>query len=113
MAASVSEWKKPHSLTLAATISCKPQRFRLAVASLYLLAMLYTIDGVSGYFGSLTDLLIQRLIEIVNAFPQVPRWLAFGAVLPMDWPPLSTYFAITIVLSLLGWTGLARVVRMA
>jgi peptide/nickel transport system permease protein len=47
----------------------------------------------------------------VNAFPQIPLWLAFGAVLPADWPPLSTYFAITLVLSLLTWTGLARVVR--
>jgi peptide/nickel transport system permease protein len=57
------------------------------------------------------DTLIQRVIEIVNAFPQIPLWLAFGAALPSDWPPLFTYFAITIVLSLLAWTGLARVVR--
>jgi peptide/nickel transport system permease protein len=51
------------------------------------------------------------VIEVVNAFPQIPLWLAFGAILPAEWPPLSTYFAITLVLSLLGWTGLARVVR--
>ncbi len=70
-----------------------------------------TIGGVSGYVGGLTDTVIQRVIEIVNAFPQIPLWLAFGAVLPAEWSPLSTYFAITIVLSLLGWTSLARVVR--
>ncbi len=70
-----------------------------------------TIGGVSGYVGGATDLVIQRVIEIVNAFPQIPLWLAFGAVLPAEWSPLSTYFAITLVLSLLGWTGLARVVR--
>ncbi|HUR57793.1 MAG TPA: ABC transporter permease [Opitutaceae bacterium] len=70
-----------------------------------------TIGGISGYFGGATDTAIQRLIEIVNAFPQIPLWLAFGAMLPAEWPPLSTYFAITLVLSLLGWTGLARVVR--
>jgi peptide/nickel transport system permease protein len=51
------------------------------------------------------------MIEVMNAFPQIPLWLACGAVLPADWPPLATYFAITLVLSLLGWTGLARVVR--
>ena len=62
-------------------------------------------------FGGPMDTLIQRVIEVVKAFPQIPLWLAFGAVLPIDWPPLSTYFAITLVLSLLGWTGLARVVR--
>ena len=70
-----------------------------------------TIGGVSGYVGGLTDSLIQRAIEIVSAFPQIPLWLAFGAALPVEWSPLSTYFAITLVLSLLGWTGLARVVR--
>jgi len=69
------------------------------------------IGGISGYVGGATDTLIQRLIEIVNAFPQLPFWLALGAVLPPDWSPLSVYFAITIVLSLIGWTGLARVVR--
>jgi peptide/nickel transport system permease protein len=70
-----------------------------------------TIGGISGYLGGATDNIIQRVIEIVNAFPQIPLWLAFGAVLPTEWPPLATYFAITLVLSLLGWTGLARVVR--
>jgi peptide/nickel transport system permease protein len=70
-----------------------------------------TIGGISGYVGGAVDTAIQRVIEVVNAFPHVPLWLAFGAVLPADWPPLSTYFAITLVLSLLNWTGLARVVR--
>lgn len=70
-----------------------------------------TIGGISGYVGGTTDTVIQRVIEVVNAFPQIPLWLAFGAVLPAEWSPLSTYFAITLVLSLLGWTSLARVVR--
>ncbi|HEX2853690.1 MAG TPA: ABC transporter permease [Opitutaceae bacterium] len=69
------------------------------------------IGGISGYAGGTTDTVIQRVIEVVNAFPQIPLWLAFGAVLPAEWSPLSTYFAITLVLSLLGWTTLARVVR--
>jgi peptide/nickel transport system permease protein len=80
-----------------------------AIAVTFLLGV--TIGGISGYCGGAVDTLIQRVIEIVNAFPQIPLWLAFGAVLPVEWPPLSTYFAITVVLSLLGWTGLARVVR--
>lgn len=70
-----------------------------------------TIGGISGYFGGKADLLIQRGIEIMNSFPQLPLWLALGALLPADWPGLRVYFAITIVLSLLSWTGLARVVR--
>ncbi len=70
-----------------------------------------SIGGISGYMGGAMDNVIQRLIEIINAFPQLPLWLALGAVLPPDWSPLAVYFAITLVLSLIGWTGLARVVR--
>ena len=81
----------------------------VAIAVTFVLGV--TIGGVSGYLGGATDTVIQRVIEVVNAFPQIPLWLAFGAILPGDWSPLSTYFAITLVLSLLGWTGLARVVR--
>lgn len=70
-----------------------------------------SIGGLSGYVGGRTDNVIQRSIEIINAFPQLPLWLALAAVMPADWTAIQTYFAITIVLSLLGWTGLARVVR--
>jgi peptide/nickel transport system permease protein len=70
-----------------------------------------TVGGVSGYVGGAVDTFIQRAIEIINSFPHLPLWLALAAVMPPDWSPLRVYFAITIVLSLLGWTGLARVVR--
>ncbi len=81
----------------------------VAIAVTFLLGV--TIGGISGYVGGGVDDFIQRVVEVINAFPQIPLWLAFGAILPADWSPLSTYFAITLVLSLLGWTGLARVVR--
>jgi peptide/nickel transport system permease protein len=81
----------------------------VAIAVTFVLGV--TIGGISGYCGGTVDTLIQRGIEIVNAFPQIPLWLAFGAILPAEWSPLATYFSITLVLSLLGWTGLARVVR--
>ena len=70
-----------------------------------------TIGGISGYVGGRTDMFVQRAIEVVNSFPQLPLWIALGAALPADWSPLRVYFAITVLLSLLGWTGLARVVR--
>jgi peptide/nickel transport system permease protein len=81
----------------------------VAIAVTFVLGV--TLGGISGYCGGAVDSFIQRLIEIVNAFPQIPLWLVFGYALPIDWPPLFTYFAITLVLSLLSWTGLARVVR--
>lgn len=69
------------------------------------------IGGISGYMGGTVDMIIQRSMEIINAFPQLPLWLALAAIMPGDWPPVKVYFAITIVLSIFGWTGLARLVR--
>ena len=81
------------------------------VAIVLTLVLGVVIGGISGYVSGRADNLIQRSIEIINAFPKLPLWLALGAAMPAEWSPLRTYFAITIVLSLLGWTSLARVVR--
>ena len=69
------------------------------------------IGGISGYCSGFIDTIIQRIIEILNSFPQLPLWMAIAAVMPRDWSALKVYFGITIVLSLLNWTQLARVVR--
>ena len=69
------------------------------------------VGALSGYYGGWLDNLIQRLIEILRSFPSIPLWMALSAALPVTWSPLQIYFGITVVLSLLGWTGLARVVR--
>jgi peptide/nickel transport system permease protein len=74
--------------------------------------VLGTILGIaSGYFGGLIDEVIQRLIEIVRAFPTIPLWMALSAAIPAGWSQEQTYFAITIILSLIGWTWLARQLR--
>jgi peptide/nickel transport system permease protein len=69
------------------------------------------IGGISGYYGGGVDMVIQRLIEFLRSIPTIPLWLGLAAALPPNWPPLRIYFGITIILSLIGWTGLARVVR--
>jgi peptide/nickel transport system permease protein len=69
------------------------------------------IGGVSGYFGGRLDTVIQRVIEFIRSVPVLPLWMALAAALPDDWPPIRIYFGITIILSVIGWTGLARVVR--
>ena len=69
------------------------------------------LGGLAGYFGGWPDILVQRCIEILMSIPQLPLWMALSAALPAHWPPLGTYFGITLILSLMGWTGLARVVR--
>jgi peptide/nickel transport system permease protein len=71
-----------------------------------------TVLGVaSGYYGGLIDEGIQRLIEIVRAFPSIPLWMALSAAVPAGWSQIETYFAITLILSLIGWTWLARQLR--
>lgn len=69
------------------------------------------LGGISGYYGGRVDSAIQRVIEFVLSIPTIPLWLGLAAAFPPDWPPLLTYFFITIILSLIGWTQLARVVR--
>jgi peptide/nickel transport system permease protein len=69
------------------------------------------LGGLSGYYGGLTDTLIQRLIEFLRSVPSIPLWMGLAAALPLTWPPQRIYLAITVILSLIGWTGLARVVR--
>lgn len=71
-----------------------------------------SIFGVtSGYFGGWVDNLMQRMIEIIRSFPSVPLWMALSAALPQHWPPEQVYFSITVILSLIGWTWLARQLR--
>ena len=69
------------------------------------------IGGLAGYYGGVLDLLVQRLIEILQSFPHIPLWMALSAVLPVTWSPILIYFGITIILGMLDWTGLARGVR--
>ncbi len=70
-----------------------------------------TLGGVSGYFGGIWDTVIQRIIEILRSIPTIPLWMGLAAALPSDWGIMQVYFAITIIISLIGWTELARVVR--
>jgi peptide/nickel transport system permease protein len=69
------------------------------------------LGGISGYVGGKTDHVIQRLIELLQSVPTIPIWLALSAALPRDWTPIQVFFAITVILSLVGWTTLGREVR--
>jgi peptide/nickel transport system permease protein len=69
------------------------------------------LGGFSGYYGGMFDIIVQRVIEFIRSIPSIPLWMALSASLPDDWPPTKVYFAISLILSMLNWTGLARVVR--
>jgi peptide/nickel transport system permease protein len=69
------------------------------------------IGGISGYYGGPVDYAIQRVIEVLQSFPTIPLWLALAAAIPQTLPNAAVYFFMTMILALVGWTGLARVVR--
>ncbi|REF38000.1 ABC transporter permease [Thermasporomyces composti] len=69
------------------------------------------LGGISGYFGGVVDLVIQRAVEFFMSIPTLPLWLGLAAAVPPGWGPLRRYFAVTVILSLIAWTDLARVVR--
>jgi peptide/nickel transport system permease protein len=81
----------------------------VGVALTFLLGV--TLGGFSGYYGGSVDLVIQRVIEFVRSMPQIPLYLALAAAIPPKWPLEYGYVAIVLIISVIGWTGLARVVR--
>ena len=70
-----------------------------------------TLGGISGLYGGWVDSAIQRLIEVLRSIPTIPLWMGLAAALPKDWSILKVYFAVTLIISLLSWTQMAREVR--
>jgi peptide/nickel transport system permease protein len=69
------------------------------------------LGGIAGFFGGVIDEILMRTIDVLLSLPTIPLWMSLAAALPQDWPQLKMYFYVTIILSILGWTGLARIVR--
>jgi peptide/nickel transport system permease protein len=69
------------------------------------------LGGISGLYGGWVDMVVQRVIEILRSIPTIPLWMGLAAAVPASWSPEQVFFAITIIISLIGWTELARVVR--
>ena len=69
------------------------------------------LGGLAGYFGGVVDRVVMRSVDLVTSLPTIPLWMALAAAVPRNWSIVATYFAITVILSFIGWAGLARVVR--
>jgi len=81
----------------------------IGVTVSFVLALVF--GGLSGYYGGKVDIVIQRLIEVLRSFPELPLWMALAAALPPRWDPILVYVGITVILGVIEWTGLARSVR--
>ena len=75
------------------------------------LALGILLGGISGLLGGWVDEVIQRTIEFLKAIPTIPLWMGLAAAIPLNIHPLIVYFWITVILSLIGWTDIARIVR--
>lgn len=81
----------------------------LGITLSFVLGLLF--GGLAGYYGGWVDNVVQRVIEVIRSFPELPLWMALSAVLPVNWSPILVYFGITVILAMLDWVGLARAVR--
>ena len=92
----------------------KPGASRLTMAMFGTLISV-TIGSVlgvaSGYYGGRTDNAIQRFVEFVNCFPQLPLWMALAAIIPRTWDSFSIFVIMSFIFALLSWTTLEREVR--
>ena len=82
--------------------------FASAIISLFLGIL---IGSLSGYFGGMFDIIVQRIIEVIGAVPQIPLWMALSVAIPAGVSTIKMYFYMTLILSFINWTGMARVVR--
>ncbi len=94
-------------ITYGARISLTIGLFGVAVS--FVLGIV--IGGLAGYYGGVVDLIVQRIIEVIQSLPTIPLWLALAAIMPVTWSPILVYFGITLILGMLEWTSLARAVR--
>lgn len=69
------------------------------------------MGSLAGYVGGWVDTVIQRIIEVVRSFPQVPLWMALSAAIPKTMRPAQVFMLMTLILSLISWPDLARTVR--
>ncbi|MBO6826242.1 MAG: ABC transporter permease [Sneathiella sp.] len=69
------------------------------------------IGGTAGYFGGRTDMVIQRVTEVIRVVPIIPLYMGLAAAMPKEWSTTQIYFAMTLILGLFGWPTLARRIR--
>jgi peptide/nickel transport system permease protein len=95
-------------------MACKAGRVSLTMSlfgALISVAVGSVVGVASGYFGGKTDMVIQRFVEFVNAFPQLPLWMALAALVPKTADSFTVFVIMSFIFALLSWTTLAREVR--
>lgn len=94
--------------------SCRAGRISMSMSlfgTIISVAAGSVLGVISGYYGGWIDGLLQRFVEIVRSFPQLPLWMALSALIPPTWDSLRIFVMMSVIFALLSWTVLAREVR--
>ncbi|TPI73365.1 ABC transporter permease [Mesorhizobium sp. B2-8-9] len=84
----------------------------IALTVVFIITVIGTSVGmISGYFGGKFDVWMQRFVELVLAFPQLPLYLALTTLIPVTAPTNVFLAFVIIVMSALGWAQMSREVR--
>lgn len=94
--------------------ACEAGRISLSMSlfgAIISIAVGSVLGVASGYYGGWIDTALQRFVEFVNAFPQLPLWMALAALIPKTMDSFSVFVLMSIIFAMLSWTTLAREVR--
>jgi peptide/nickel transport system permease protein len=94
--------------------ACLSGRISLTLSMLAVLSSVFIgsfVGIVSGYYGGVTDWIIQRIVEIFTALPALPLWIALAALIPPDMDSFDVFVIMIFIFTLLGWTLTAREIR--
>ncbi len=69
------------------------------------------VGGISGYFGGWVDTVLMRLVEVIMTIPSIYLLVALGVILPVELSSAERFLLIILIISFIGWAGLARVIR--
>ena len=94
--------------------ACQAGRVSLSMSlfgTIVSIAIGSVLGVVSGYYGGRIDDVLQRFVEFINAFPQLPLWMALASIVPKTADSFTVFVIMAFIFALLSWTTLAREVR--
>jgi peptide/nickel transport system permease protein len=94
--------------------ACLAGRITLSLSMLaaFVAVVIGSVVGViSGYYGGAIDNVLQRGVEILQSFPELPLWMALASVIPRTWSSFQIFLVMAMIFPLLRWTVLAREIR--
>lgn len=81
------------------------------IAVLISTAIALVVGMSAGFYGGWVDMILMRITDIVMSIPYMPIAITLSAVIGNTMSSMQKLYLVMIILGLLGWTGLARLIR--